>query len=152
MHEVESSPFRILVIANEAVDGRMLRHALAEHTGEERAAEVLVVCPALNSRLRFWVSDVDPARRAAEARLRESLHGLGGEGIRAGGTIGDSDPLQAIEDGLRVFAADEIVLVTHPDEQAHWVERGLVDRARKQFDELPLVHVVAADSRLHAAA
>jgi len=54
----------------------------------------------------FWVSDVDPARRRAEARLRRSLPGLEGDGIEAEGTVGDADPLNAIADGLRLFPAD----------------------------------------------
>jgi hypothetical protein len=149
--ETDSTPYRILVIANEAVDGHMLHDALAAHNGDARRAEVLIVCPALNSRLRFWVSDVDRARRAAEQRLRRSLPGLDGDGMEAGGSVGDSDPIQAIEDGLRVFAADEIVLVTHTDEEAHWVEHGLVERARRQFEH-PIFQVIVSESRLHAAA
>ena len=35
-------------------------------------------------------------------------------GLRAKGEIGDSDPNVAIEDALREFPADEIVISTHP--------------------------------------
>ena len=67
MHEL-STPHRILVIANETVDGQRLHDTvLARATGNQRV-EVLVVCPALNSRLRFWLSDDDGARHAAEER------------------------------------------------------------------------------------
>ena len=140
------------MIANETVDGRDLREALRGHGAAAGPTEVLVVAPALSSRLRFWVSDVDPARRRAEARLQRSLPGLGGEGIEVVGSIGDSEPLQAIADGLRVFAADEIVLVTHPEEEAHWVEHDLVDRAREHFPGHPIVHLVTGARRLHPAA
>jgi GABA permease len=145
-----NEPFRILVIANDAVDGGHLRETIRHHGRSDRT-EVLVVAPALSSRLRFWVSDVDPARRRAEARLRRSLPGLAGDGIEAEGAIGDSDPLNAIADGLRVFPADEIVLVTHPEEEEHWVEHDLVERTRSQFD-LPIVHLVAGLRRLALAA
>ena len=67
----EHTPFRILVIANESIDG-----SRAAHAASGCASEVLVVAPALSSRLRFWVSDVDPARRRAERRLDLSLRGL----------------------------------------------------------------------------
>ena len=106
----------------------------------------------MSSRFRFWVSDIDPARRRAEARLAHSLPGLGGEGIEVAGSIGDAEPLQAIADGLRVFAADEIVLVTHPAEEAHWVEHDLVERAREQFAGIPIFHLVAGPRRLQPAA
>ena len=113
---------------------------------------MLVVAPALSSRVRFWVSDIDPARRRAAARLSRSLPGLGGAGIAVAGSIGDSEPLQAIADGLRVFEADEIVLVTHSEEEAHWVEHDLVERARKHFPELEITQLVAGPRRLVPAA
>jgi hypothetical protein len=143
-----NTSLRILVIANDAIDGAHLRETLR---GRADKTEVLVVAPALSSRLRFWVSDVDPARRRAAARLRRSLPGLRGDGIEAEGTIGDADPLNAIADSLRVFPADEIVLVTHPEEEQHWVEHDLARRARSRF-AVPIVHLVAGPRRLALAA
>jgi hypothetical protein len=139
---------RVLVIANETVDGGELREALRGHG----PTEVRVVAPALSSRVRFWVSDIDPARRRAAARLVLSLPGLGGDGIEVVGSIGDSEPLQAIADGLCVFAADQIVLVTHSDDEAHWVEHGLVERARDHFPGYPITHLVAGPRRILRAA
>jgi hypothetical protein len=152
MAERSAASFKILVIANESVDGRELRDVLQAHHPRAGTAEVLVVAPALNSRLRFWVSDVDPARRAAERRLRQSLAGLGGEGVKAEGSIGDSEPLQAIADCLRVFAADEIVLVTHNEDEEHWVEHDLPAQAQARFPGFPIVHLVAGARRLVPAA
>jgi hypothetical protein len=148
----DRTPYRILVIANDSVDGSDLHRLLHEHSRDAATAEVLVVAPALSSRLRFWVSDVDPARRRAEQRLRLSLPGLAGPGMEVATWVGDAEPLQAIADGLRVFPADEIVLVTHPEEEAHWVEHDLVERAREHFTGYPIVHVVAGSRRLHVAA
>jgi GABA permease len=143
--------FRILVIANDAIDGSQLRELLWQHADGAERTEVLVVAPALSSRLRFWVSDVDPARRRAEARLLRSLPGLEGDGMQVHAAIGDADPLNAIADFLRLFPAHEIVLVTHPEEEQHWVEHDLVERARSQF-EVPIVHLVAGPRRLASAA
>ncbi len=70
-----------------------------------------------------------------------SLIAIGGLGLKARGEIGDSDPNVAIEDALRVFPADEIVISTHPPDRSRWLERGVVDRAREQID-LPIAHVV----------
>ena len=47
-------------------------------------------------------------------------------GIEARGEIGDGDPLQAIEDALRTFAPDELVISTHPEGRSNWLERGVV--------------------------
>jgi hypothetical protein len=131
---------RILVVANETVGGGTLRETLREKS-EGARAEVLVVVPALNSPLRHWVSDDDGARAAAQQRLDASLARLAADGISARGEVGDGEPLQALEDALRTFGADEIVISTHPEGRSHWLEQGLVTKARERFS-VPITHVV----------
>ncbi len=131
---------RILVIANETVGGGTLREMIRERS-EGTPAEILVVTPALNSPVRHWTSDEDNARAAAQERLDASLGKLASAGLRARGEVGDSDPLQAIEDALRTFGADEIIISTHPEGRSHWLERGVVTNARERF-AVPITHVV----------
>lgn len=131
---------RILVIANETVGGTTLLDVLRDKADGVRE-EMLLVCPALNSRVRTWTSDEDGARAAAQDRLDASLARLGKAGVAARGEIGDGDPLQALEDALRVFPADEIVVSTHPPGRSHWLEQGVVEQARVRFD-VPVTHVV----------
>jgi hypothetical protein len=131
---------RILVIANETVGGRALTDLIHERSEGVRE-EVLVVTPALNSPLRHWTSDEDDARAAAQERLDASLERLRLLGVQAQGNVGDADPLQAIEDALRTFGPDEIILSTHPEGRSHWLERGVVDKARERF-AVPITHVV----------
>ena len=131
---------RILVIANETVGGDELR-TLLERKAEGVAEEMLLVCPALNSRVRTWTSDEDPARAEAQSRLDASLARLGEAGVSVRGEIGDGDPLQALEDALREFPADEIVVSTHPPGRSHWLEQGVVEQARHRYD-VPVTHVV----------
>ena len=131
---------RILVIANETVGGEKLRDCIRSKTEGVRE-EVLVVTPALNSPLRHWASDEDGARAAAAERLEESLGRLRTLGIEARGEVGDGEPLQAIEDALRTFGADEIIISTHPEGRSHWLERGVVGAARARF-AVPITHVV----------
>jgi hypothetical protein len=131
---------RILVIANETVGGRALTDLIHERSEGVRE-EVLVVTPALNSLLRHWTSDEDDARAAAQERLDASLERLRSLGVQARGSVGDSDPLQAIEDALRTFGPDEIILSTHPEGRSHWLERGVVDKARDRF-AVPITHIV----------
>ena len=130
---------RLLVVANETVAGRALREEVVRRAQGE--TDVLVVCPALNSQLRHWASDEDHAREVAQARLDESLAALAEEGVVARGEVGDADPVQAIDDALRTFGADEIVVSTHPPGRSNWLEKGVVARARESFD-VPLTHVV----------
>ncbi len=131
---------RILVIANETVGGHTLRSAILERSLDVRE-EVLVVTPALNSPIRHWVSDDDDARAAAQRRLETSLAQLAEAGVDARGEIGDGDPLQAMEDALRTFGADEIIISTHPKGRSNWLERGVVEHARERFS-VPITHVV----------
>jgi hypothetical protein len=131
---------RILVIANETVGGERLRNEI--HTRSEGYDEhVLVVTPALNSHLRHWASDEDNARLEAQKRLEASLDRLRAAGIDAKGEVGDAEPVQAMEDALRLFGADEIIISTHPEGRSHWLEKGIVDSARERF-AVPITHVV----------
>jgi hypothetical protein len=131
---------RILVVANETVGGRKLRELIHERSEGVRE-DVLVVSPALNSPLRTWTSDEDAARAAAQKRLDASLGRLREAGINAHGEVGDGDPLQAIEDALRTFGADEVIVSTHPEGRSNWLERGVVEGARERF-AVPITHVV----------
>jgi hypothetical protein len=131
---------RILVIANETVGGEMLRRMILSKV-EGADEQVLVVVPALNSPLRHWASDDDNARAAAAQRLERSLQRLKEGGVEATGEVGDGDPLQAAEDALRTFGADEIIISTHPEGRSHWLERGVVEKARERF-MVPITHVV----------
>jgi hypothetical protein len=130
---------RILVVANETVAGRALRDEVVRRAGGD--ADVLVVCPALNSPIRHWASDEDGARAAAELRLEESLSALAGKGVEARGEVGDADPVQAMDDALRTFGADEIVISTHPPGRSNWLEKAVIERAEERYP-VPITHVV----------
>ena len=131
---------RVLVVANETVGGEELMSAIGEIALAGRT-RFEVVCPALNSRLRTWTSDEDPARAAAQDRLDATLSRLSSVGIEARGAIGDVDPLVAVEDTVRSFRPDEIVVSTHPKGRSNWLERGVVDALRERYD-LRVTHVV----------
>jgi len=137
---------KVLVIANETVAGRELMDAVKERA---EGGEVLVVAPALNTRLRHLFADVDKAREAAEGRLHESLKHLDEAGIHARGAVGDTDPVRAMGDALFEFDADEIVISTHPPGRSNWMEKGVVERAREETD-VPITHVVVDLERVEA--
>jgi hypothetical protein len=130
---------RVLVIANETCMGPQLFETLRGLT-EDPASEVLVVAPALTSRLRYWMSDEDAGIAAAGRRREASIERCGAAGVVARGALGDADPLQAMDDAIRTFAPDEIVVATHPDGESNWLERGLVAQARARFS-VPITHV-----------
>jgi hypothetical protein len=131
---------RILVVANETLSGAALREEISHRAGGD-SAEFRVVTPALNTKIKTWTSDEDDARAAAQDRLDGILDMLERQGFTATGDIGDSDPVQAMEDALRLFPADEVIISTHPLGRSHWLERDVVRRARERFT-IPVTHVV----------
>ena len=132
---------RVLVVANETVAGQGLLAEIARRC-EGRDCEVFVVAPALaGSRAAHWASDIDDGIELARQRLRLSLDGVERLGLSAQGEIGDSDPNLAIEDALRHFPADEVLISTHPPERSRWLEHGVVNSARDKLT-LPVTHVI----------
>ena len=140
---------KILVVANETVGGAALRRELLDQARRGRV-EVFIVCPALNSRLRHWLSDEDSARNGAHERLEASLASLKNAGIDASGTIGSADPVQALEDALGIFSADHVIISTHPPGRSNWLEKDVVARARRRF-RVPISHVLGDGSESAAA-
>lgn len=134
---------RVLVIANETCSGEELQNLISERvhgTRNTRSHAVLVLAPALNTRLRHLFSDVDPAIRAAELRLSDCVERLRRRGIEASGLVGDEDPLRAVEDILHTFPADELIVSTHTADCSNWMARDVVQRAVERFG-LPTSHV-----------
>ena len=130
---------RLLVIANETCTGAELFETLRERV-DGADAQVLVVAPALTSRLRYWVSDEDTGVAAAGRRLTQSVERCGANGIVATGALGDADPLQALDDAMRTFDPHEVVIATHPAGRSNWLERGLLPQARERYT-VPITHV-----------
>jgi hypothetical protein len=133
---------KILALVSEAVSAAALKSAVGDDVAND--AEVLVVAPALNTRTRFFLGDSDRAIDRAEHVQEETVERLNEGGVDAAptGTTGDADPLQALEDALATYPADEIVLFTHPGGDRNWQEEGLVDAAKERFGSTPVRHVV----------
>ena len=133
------SSHRLLVVALSPVDEVALRREVREHAGGE-AAEVHIVAPAPHtSRLQRLTGAVDEAHAEAEDVAREAAEAV--EGTASVETeVGDPNPLQAIEDALRAFPADELIIVTRPGSEADWVER---DRTQETLERLglPVTHL-----------
>lgn len=122
---------RLLVLAPEAVGPDHVRRALG---AEVEGAEVRVVAPALNqSSLAFWVSDPDEAIAEADEAQRETVRALRGEGVRASGDTGESEPLLALQDALATFPADRVLVFVRPDDEQSYREDEVVGEAEKRF-------------------
>jgi len=124
---------RIVVVIDETVDGEVLAAHVRRHRGGDDD-RVLVVAPALTSHGHRWTDDIDGDRRAAEQRLEETVAALSRAGIPAEGSVGSPEPLEATEDAIHLFGADQLVVVTHARTSENWAEKGFVDALRERFD------------------
>jgi hypothetical protein len=132
---------RILVVTTAPVDGGSLRDRVLEHAGNGQAELKVVATASDLSPLDWLANDEDDARAEAESRAVEVGRAVAPEADRVEAEVGDSDPVQAIEDALRTFPADELVLVTRRDDDAGWLEEGTASEAFARFN-LPFTHLV----------
>jgi len=119
---------RTLVFVDVDVDPTRVAAALAG-IDDTPFRELFVVVPARTDRLHRAASDVDPARGAARERLAAILAALGGRAGTVAGAIGDSDDRLALEDALRTYHADELVLVNAPAERRDALQELVTERA-----------------------
>jgi hypothetical protein len=134
-------PRRLLIVVTTEVADGSLRDLVRTRGGED--AEMLVVAPASEiSRLDWLTNAESDARAEASSLATQAADAAPTANVEA--SVGDSDPVKAIEDALRTFAADEIVVVTRPDDQAGWLEEGSGKAAQARF-RLPVTHATVAE-------
>ena len=100
---------RVLLLAAPGADVTALRDGVRARLAD-RDAEVLVVVPALASKIEALTGAVDDRREDAERTADALAAQLTAIGIPARGTAGADDPVQAAEDALGEFGADEVVV------------------------------------------
>lgn len=108
----------------------------------DEASEILVIAPALPTRLEWLVSATDQARNQADERLGRVLTHLDEIGASARGAVGADDPLLAFEDAAAGFSPDHILIALRDRDRAGWQERGLLDALVDRFSVPLTVFVV----------
>ena len=136
----------VLVVAGAAIEEPRTAQQVAERVQEDGGedVDVLVLAPAETGFLDRWASDVRRARHDAQSRLVLSVAALARAHLEAHGRVGDADLLQATEDTLREFPADEVILVTGPEDRDPAGARA-AEQLRRRLDRT-LTHVVSAGS------
>jgi hypothetical protein len=129
---------RVLVVAASGVPPERVAPAIGKEIGVD--AEVRVVGTASGlSRLDWLANDEDRARAEAVERAETLAEAIPQGDVSS--TRGDTDPLLAIEDEVRLFQPTRIVVVTLHEDDATWLESGVAESARTLLD-LPVTHVV----------
>jgi metallophosphoesterase superfamily enzyme len=132
----------VLVVANETLAGAELAELILQHGRAH--VEVDVLAPVLASHIHYAVSDIDGELAEARTRLERSLAWAREHKLVARGEVGDPNPTTALEDELRTFGANEVIVVTHPRDRETWQERGELARLRRELD-VPVTHFVVGN-------
>jgi hypothetical protein len=148
-----------LVVANQSLDSEELAQLLLARVATG-PAEFWLVVPA--TPVKDLVSNVMPipmpvmggtptlpappaeARKLAQAKLDAAVRKLTAAGLRATGTVGDPDPVRAVEEAMSTRKFDEIIVSTLPARVSRWLHHDLPGRLEHQF-HVPVTHVPARD-------
>jgi hypothetical protein len=121
---------RVLLVVDDACTTGDLQ-SLAGARGEHGTSAV-VVAPAVSTRVARLTGD-EEAYAHAQEHVDGTVRALTELGYEARGHVGSHDPLQATDEGLREFPADEIVFVLHGGDETQWLEQGIVDIGRRRY-------------------
>jgi hypothetical protein len=127
----------VLVVSTVEHPERALRGQLGD------VDELKVIVPVVRQGFFDWLAMDERARSEAEASAERTAEVLPGEVVDA--RAGEADVSLAIQDALATFPADEILLVTRPEDEAGWLEQGQGEEAERTYAGLPLRHVVVSE-------
>lgn len=130
---------KLLVLTPEPISAQQLRNAIRDGV-DPSEVEVMVVAPALHEdAFHFWLSDADDAIAKADEVRRQTVKELDQAGVEASGDTGEGDPAKAIEDTLATFAAERIVVFSHPGSDQRYREDVDTDELEQRFG-VPVDH------------
>jgi hypothetical protein len=129
----------VLVITSSEWPVAELRALLGDDIGELR----VVVPTARQSRLQWLTNADDGARERADDAASSIAGAVPSQETEA--SAGDPDPVLAVKDALGEFAADEVVVVTRPDDEATWLEEGGSEAMARALGGIKVTRLVVSD-------
>jgi hypothetical protein len=130
---------RLLVVADSHCSETALCDEVRARLGG--AGAVHLVVPVRVSHLHFVTDDESDEWREAERTMLVSVGLLQQRGVSTTGSVGTDKPLESMTDALGSFPATRVLLVTPPEEESYWLERGLLTKARA-LTTVPVTQVV----------
>jgi hypothetical protein len=147
---VMSDPAHVLVVANQTAATEGLIAAVSERAARSPAVFHLVV-PRQAHGMHKLVDPQDAGNEEAQGVLDRALPVLTeAAGRQVTGSIGDPEPLSAIQDAVNLGSYDEIIISTLPSRVSRWLKLDLVSKTRGLG--LPVTHVEATSGAAVAAA
>jgi hypothetical protein len=144
-----SDPAHVLVVAHQTAATPGLLDAVRERAQRSPATFHLVVpqqAHGIHKVVDPEDAGVDEAQRVLDSALPKLSEAAGHD---VTGSIGDAEPLMAIQDAVNLGDFDEIIISTLPLGISRWLKLDLVSKARGLG--MPVTHV-AASSKVEATA
>jgi hypothetical protein len=135
----------VLVVASAAIRPAELRAQL-DDLGVECEGEVQVVSPASKLSPLQWLANEEDGARAEAGEIAERTAESVADAPRVEAEVGDVDPIQAAEDALARFPADELIVVVPPKEEQSKLERAALEDGFERF-RIPVRYLVAGGRR-----
>ncbi len=138
-----AEPANVLVVAHQTAATPGLLDAVRERAAGGSARFHLVV-PRQPHGLHKAVDPHEAGEAEAQAVLEDALPKLSeAAGSDVTGTIGDAEPLMAVQDAVNLNSFDEIIISTLPLGMSRWLKLDLISKARALG--LPVTHVEAKE-------
>jgi hypothetical protein len=128
----------VLAFLNEVAGGRRLLEAIRDRV-DKGVGEIALVAPQ-NQPLAGQIVDRDEVREAAQSRVEVTQAVLREFGVDSVGAVMDPDPALALDDAIRAFAPQEVLLSCLYDTRFGFTRKDLVEWAKKRF-EVPITHI-----------
>jgi hypothetical protein len=136
-----SDPAHVLLVAHQTAATEGLLAAVRERA-ERGPAQFHLVVPRQPHGFHKDVDPHDAGTEEARLVLDRALPPLTeAAGRRVTGSIGDPEPLAAVQDAVNLSDYDEIIISTLPSRLSRWLKLDLVSKARGLG--LPVTHVEA---------
>jgi hypothetical protein len=119
---------KLLVVADSHCNSTALCDMVCAHL--RGASAVQLVVPIRVSHLHFVTDDESDEWREAAQTMLVSIDLLQQRGVSTTGSVGTDKPLESMTDALGSFPATRVLLITPPEEESYWLERGLLTKAR----------------------
>jgi hypothetical protein len=140
---------KVLVVAHHTAATPSLLDAIKERTKQGPARFHLVV-PRQPHGMNKLVNPQESGEDVARRVLGDALPKLSdAAGTEVTGSLGDSEPLMAIEDAINLGAYDEIIISTLPLGISRWLKLDLISKTRALG--LPVTHVLAPSHERESA-
>jgi hypothetical protein len=136
-----SEPANVLVVAHQTAATGSLIDAVRERAKRSDARFHLVV-PRQPHGMHKVVDPHEAGEDAARRVLADALPKLSeASGQEVTGSIGDPEPLMAVQDAVNLGHYDEIIISTLPLGVSRWLKLDLISKTRALG--LPVTHVLA---------